>query len=73
MTLCVFWTSIDGFDDVDVWIHVEIESDAEMRFICYIVVINVVLWYIYICYKCGLSARKQQKEKKKNFPALPTA
>lgn len=47
VTLCVFWTSIDGFDDVDVWIHVEIESDAEMRFICYIVVINVALWYIY--------------------------
>jgi hypothetical protein len=28
-------------------IHVEIESDVEMRFICYIVDIYVVLWYIY--------------------------
>lgn len=42
--LCVLWTCIDGFN---VWIHVEIESDAEMRFICYIVDIYVVLWYIY--------------------------
>jgi hypothetical protein len=44
MTLCVLWTCINGFD---VWIHVEIESDAEMQFICYIVDIYVVLWYIY--------------------------
>jgi hypothetical protein len=27
VTLCVLWTCIEGFD---VWIHVEIETDAEM-------------------------------------------
>jgi hypothetical protein len=41
----VCWTSwcIEGFD---VWIHVEIETDAEMWFICYIVDIYVVFWFI---------------------------
>ena len=40
---------MDGFDDVHVWIHVEIESDDEMRFICYIVIINVICGiYIYM-------------------------
>jgi hypothetical protein len=43
VTLCVLWTCIDGFD---VWIHVEIETDAEMWFICYIVDIYVVFWFI---------------------------
>lgn len=60
-TLCVFRTCIDGFDDVHVWIHVEIESDDEMRFICYIVIINVICG-IYICYKCDSNAMKQQKK-----------
>jgi hypothetical protein len=27
VTVCVLWICIDGFD---VWIHVEIKSDAEM-------------------------------------------
>ena len=67
-TLCVFRTCIDGFDDVHVWIHVEIESDDEMRFICYIVIINVICG-IYICYKFDSNAMKQQKK----IPALPTA
>jgi hypothetical protein len=39
VTLCVLWTCIEGFD---MWIHVEIETDAEMWFICYIVDIYVV-------------------------------
>jgi hypothetical protein len=43
VTLCVLRTCIDGFH---VWIHVEIETDAEMWFICYIVDINVVFWLI---------------------------
>jgi hypothetical protein len=43
VTLCVLWTCIEGFD---VWIHVEIETDAEMWFICYIVDIYVVFWFI---------------------------
>jgi hypothetical protein len=43
LTLYVLWTCIDGFD---VWIHVEIETDAEMWFICYIVDIYVVFWFI---------------------------
>ena len=59
-TLCVFRTCIDGFDD-HVWIHVEIESDDEMRFICYIVIINVICG-IYICYKFDSNAMKQQKK-----------
>jgi hypothetical protein len=59
-TLCVFWTCIDGFDGVDVWIHVETEFDAQMWFICYIVV-NKCGSVVYICDKCGLNARKQQK------------
>jgi hypothetical protein len=41
--MCILWTCIDGFD---VWIHVEIESDAEMWFVCYIVNIYVVFWFI---------------------------
>jgi hypothetical protein len=44
VTLCVLWTCIEGFD---VWIHVEIETDAEMWFICYIVDIYVVFWFIF--------------------------
>jgi hypothetical protein len=48
--LCVLWTCIDGFKDLDVWIHVETEFDGKMWFIWYIVV-NIcdemwVVWYI---------------------------
>jgi hypothetical protein len=48
--LCVLWTCIDEFEDLDVWIHVETKFNAEMWFIWYIVV-NIcdemwVVWYI---------------------------
>jgi amino acid permease len=65
VTLCVLWTCIDGFD---VWIHVEIESDAEMLFICYIVDIYVVLW-IYMLYM-WFKGKKTAKEKEKNISQL---
>jgi hypothetical protein len=44
------WTCIDGFEDLDVGIHVETEFDAEIWFIWYIVM-NIcdemwVVWYI---------------------------
>jgi hypothetical protein len=58
----------DGFEDLDVWIHVETEFDAEMWFICYIVV-NIcdemwVLWYI--CDKLWFKCNKIGKRKQKN-------
>jgi hypothetical protein len=60
------WTCIDGFEDLDVWIHVETEFDAEMWFIWYIIV-NIcdemwVVWYICdkLCFKC----KKTGKTKK---------
>jgi hypothetical protein len=46
-TLCVLWTCIDGFEDHDVWIHVETEFNAEMWFICYIIVnISDEMWVL---------------------------
>jgi hypothetical protein len=52
----VCWTCMHSFHDFmcimdmyrrfGVWIHVEIETDVEMWFICYIVDIYVVFWFI---------------------------
>jgi hypothetical protein len=55
-----------------VWIHVETEFDAEMWFICYIVV-NIcdemwVLWYI--CDKLWVKCKKTGKRKQKNVAEL---
>jgi hypothetical protein len=59
-----------------VWIHVETKFDAEIWFICYIVV-NIydemwVLWYICdkLWFKCKKTGKKKQK---KCCPALPIA
>jgi hypothetical protein len=66
------WTCIDGFEDLDVWIHVETEFDVEMWFIYYIVV-NIcdeiwVLWYI--CDKLWFKCKKTEKRKQKNAAQL---
>jgi hypothetical protein len=37
---------MDMYRRFGVWIHVEIETDVEMWFICYIVDIYVVFWFI---------------------------
>ena len=69
------WTCIDEFEDLHVWIHVETEFDAEMWFICDIVV-NICdeMWFIwYICDEMWFKCKKTEKKQKKIYPALPTA
>jgi hypothetical protein len=39
MTLCVLWTCIEGFD---VWIHVEIETNAELGSYA---ILLIYMWY----------------------------
>jgi hypothetical protein len=41
-----FMCIMDMYRRFGVWIHVEIETDVEMWFICYIVDIYVVFWFI---------------------------
>jgi len=64
------WTCIDEFEDLHVWIHVETKFDAEMWFICDIVV-NICdeMWFIwYICDEMWFKCKKTEKKNKKNLP-----
>jgi hypothetical protein len=53
----VFWTCLDEFEYVQVWIHVETAFVAEMRFIYDIVVIYVM--------KCEYIVVRMQENRKK--------
>jgi hypothetical protein len=55
-----------------VWIHVETEFDAEMWFICYIIVnFSDEMWVLwYICDKLWFKCKKTGKRKQKNVAQL---